>query len=105
MINSAVITRALEEGHGLSGSLSHFLVAWGIALPGQVRSFSLNDLARTNQIEHDTSLVHDDTKDQDEYVPTSPNATLIEQLMEEVKCGVVGICESRGTVNCQVFTT
>jgi len=58
-----------------------------MALLAQVGPFGLNDLARHNRIEHDASLVHDDTKDRDEYAPISPDATLVEQFVEEVKDG------------------
>ncbi len=86
-LNGTIITRALEEGYGLSGVLAHVLVTGGIALLAQLGSFGLNDLARHNRIEHNASLVHDDTKDRDEYAPISPNPTLIRQFLEQVKDG------------------
>ncbi|KAN0125905.1 heme-thiolate peroxidase [Russula decolorans] len=86
-LNASNITHALEEGYGLSGQLANFLVIGGIALLGQVGSFGLNDLARHNRIEHNASLVHDDTKPRDEYAPIPPNPELVKQFMEEVKDG------------------
>lgn len=86
-LNASIITHALEEGYGLSDQLANFLVIGGIALLGQVGSFGLNDLARHNRIEHDASLVHDDTKPRDEYAPIPPNPALVKQFFEEVKDG------------------
>jgi hypothetical protein len=63
------------------------LVAGGIALLAQLGSFDLNDLARHNRIEHNASLVHDDTKPRDEYAPIGPDSALIKQFFEEVKDG------------------
>jgi hypothetical protein len=60
------------------------LVVGGIALLGQVGAFGLNDLARHNRIEHDASLVHDDTPNRDEYAPLAPNPVLVEQFLEQV---------------------
>jgi hypothetical protein len=86
-LNHSIITRALEEGYGLSGVLSHILVIGGIALLGQAGSFALDDLARHNRIEHDASLVHDDTKARDEYAPTAPDSTLVNQFLAQAKDG------------------
>ena len=86
-LNGFVITHALEEGYGLSSELATFLVSGGIALLGQLGSFGLNDLARHNRIEHDASLVHDDTKPRDEYAPIPADPVLIKQFLEEVKDG------------------
>jgi hypothetical protein len=86
-LNGPIIAHALEKGYGLSGQLANFLVFGGIALLGQLGSFGLDDLARHDRIEHDASLVHDDTKPRDEYAPTAPNPVLIKQFLEEVKDG------------------
>ena len=63
------------------------MVRGGIALLGQLGSFALNDLARHNHIEHDASLVHDDTPGRDEYAPIAPNSTLVEQFLAQAKDG------------------
>ncbi|KAF8504448.1 Cloroperoxidase [Russula emetica] len=86
-LNGPIISHALEEGYGLSDQLANFLVVGGIALLGQLGSFGLNDLARHNRIEHNASLVHDDTEPRNEYAPIPPNPELIKQFMEEVKDG------------------
>jgi hypothetical protein len=83
-LTAPIITKALEEGYGLSSELAHVLVIGGIALLGQLGAFNLHDLARHNRIEHDASLVHDDTPGRDEYAPTAPNVTLINQFLEQV---------------------
>ena len=86
-LNASIIAHALEEGYGLSDQLANFLVFGGIALLGQIGSFGLDDLARHNRIEHDASLVHDDTKPRDEYAPIAPNPALIKQFLEAVRDG------------------
>lgn len=86
-LGASIITRALEEGYGLSSVLAHILVIGGIALLGQVGSFGLDDLARHNRIEHDASLVHDDAQPRDEYAPLAPDSTLVKQFLEQAKDG------------------
>ena len=86
-LTGPIIAHALEEGYGISGPLANFLVYGGIALLEQLGAFGLNDLARHNRIEHNASLVHDDTKLRDEYAPVMPNPVLIKQFLEEVKDG------------------
>ena len=70
-------------GYGLSSVLAHVLAVGGIALLAQFGAFGLNDLARHNRIEHDASLVHDDTPARDEYAPVKPDQTLVEQFLEQ----------------------
>ena len=84
-LNATILLNGLEHGYGLSSVLAHVLVYGGIALLGQVGSFGLDDLARHNRIEHDASLVHDDTPDRDEYAPLAVNQTLVEQFLEQAK--------------------
>ena len=86
-LDATIITRALEQGYGLSSVLANILVIGGIALLGQVGNFDLSDLARHNRIEHDASLVHDDTKVRDEYAPIAPDSTLVKQFLELAKDG------------------
>lgn len=88
-LNAQIILHALEEGYGLSSALARILVYGGIALLGQFGSFGLNDLARHNRIEHDASLVHDDTPHRDEYAPLAPNRMLIREFLEQAKDGQV----------------
>jgi hypothetical protein len=61
----------------------------GHLLLGQVGAFCLKDLARHNRIEHDASLVHDDTKGRDEYAPISPDLSLVKELLLQAKDGHV----------------
>ena len=110
-LDAKIILHALQEGYGLSSALAHVLVYGGIALLGQFGSFELSDLARHNRIEHDASLVHDDTPDRDEYAPLAPRATLIKQFLEQSKDGQVITVEdvARARVwresQCPVLTT
>jgi hypothetical protein len=84
-LDAAILLNGLEHGYGISSALANVLVFGGIALLGQVGRFELKDLARHNRIEHDASLVHDDTPARDEYAPVVPNQTLIEQFLEQAK--------------------
>lgn len=88
-LTAPIITHALEEGYGLSSTLAHILVVGGIALLGQVGAFSLSDLARHNRIEHDASIVHDDTPARDEYAPIAPDSELVKQFLEQAKDGQI----------------
>jgi len=110
-LNAQVLLHGLQEGYGLSSALAHVLVYGGVALLGQFGSFQLSDLARHNRIEHDASLVHDDTPDRDEYAPITPNVTLIQQFLEQSQDGQVITVEdvARARVwrqsQCPVLTT
>jgi Peroxidase, family 2 len=59
----------------------------GVGLLGQIGAFGLDDLARHNRIEHDASLVHNDTAKRDEYAPISPVSTLVSQFLDNAKDG------------------
>ncbi|KAI0254600.1 Chloroperoxidase [Lactifluus subvellereus] len=82
-----VLIRALREGYRISTPLAYILVYGGVGLLGQLGAFGLDDLARHNRIEHDASLVHDDTPKRDEYAPISPDSTLVRQFMNSAKDG------------------
>lgn len=88
-LTGSILLHALEEGYGLSTPLAQCLVYGGILLLGQVGAFCLKDLARHNRIEHDASLVHDDTKGRDEYAPISPDLSLVKKLLLQAKDGHV----------------
>jgi hypothetical protein len=88
-LTSPILLHALEEGYGLSTPLAQVLVHGGIYLLGQAGAFCLKDLARHNRIEHDASLVHDDTKGRDEYAPISPDLSLVKKLLLQAKDGHV----------------
>ena len=88
-LTAPILIHALQEGYGLSTPLARFLVYGGILLLGQSGAFDLKDLARHNRIEHDASLVHDDTKGRDEYAPTSPDSTLVKNLLLQAEDGRV----------------
>lgn len=88
-LTAPILIHALQEGYGLSTPLAYLLVHGGIFLLGQKGAFGLNDLARHNRIEHDASLVHDDTKGRDEYAPISPNSNLVMNLLAQAEDGRV----------------
>lgn len=88
-LTAPILIHALREGYGLSTPLANLLVHGGIYLLGQEGTFGLDDLARHNRIEHDASLVHDDTKGRDEYAPISPNLVLVNNLLVQAEDGRV----------------
>ncbi len=88
-LTAPILIHALREGYGLSAPLANLLAYGGTYLLGQQGAFGLDDLARHNRIEHDASLVHDDTKDRDEYAPISPNLTLVKNLLAQAEDGRV----------------
>ena len=88
-LTAPILIRALQEGYRLSTPLAHFLAHGGVFLLGQAGAFCLKDLARHNRIEHDASLVHDDTNDRDEYAPIAPNLSLVKKLLLQSKDGQV----------------
>lgn len=88
-LTAPILIHALQEGYGLSTPLAEVLVHGGILLLGQNGAFDLKDLARHNRIEHDASLVHDDTKGRDEYAPTKPDLSLVKKLMHLAEDGRV----------------
>ncbi|KAF8266211.1 Chloroperoxidase [Lactarius quietus] len=88
-LTAPILINALQEGYGLSTALTEVLVHGGIFLLGQDGAFGLNDLARHNRIEHDASLVHDDTKGRDEYAPIQPDLSLVKKLLLQAEDGRV----------------
>jgi hypothetical protein len=88
-LTASILIHAIQEGYGFSTPLAQGLVRGSILLLGQVGAFCLQDLARHNRIEHDASLVHDDTKGRDEYAPISPDSSLIKKLLLQSKDGHV----------------
>ncbi|KAG2760280.1 hypothetical protein JG687_00010685 [Phytophthora cactorum] len=72
-VTPALLQQALVQVYNLDKSLAEFLVS---SLPAE---FSLADLGEHNVVEHDASLVHDDSwKGED---PSSVNATLATNLL------------------------
>ncbi|KAI0300583.1 Chloroperoxidase [Multifurca ochricompacta] len=88
-LTPAIMIQALQEGYGLSTPLAYLLVYGGTALLGQAGAFGLDDLARHNRIEHDASLVHNDTPDRDEYAPISPDAKLVGEFLHRAEDGQI----------------
>ena len=86
-LTAPILVRALREGYRLSAPLAYILAYGGIGLLGQMGAFGLDDLARHNRIEHDASLVHDDTPMRNEYAPISPDSKLVRQFMNIAKDG------------------
>ena len=84
-----ILIHALEEGYGLSIPFAQALVRGSMLVFGQAGPFSLKDLARHNRIEHDASLVHNDTKGRNEYAPTTPDLSLVKKLLHQSKDGHV----------------
>jgi Peroxidase, family 2 len=86
-LTAQTLIHALQQGYGLSTPLAYILSYGGVGLLGQLGAFGLDDLARHNRIEHDASLVHDDTPNRDEYAPILPDSSLVKQFLNTAEDG------------------
>ncbi|EPQ59847.1 Cloroperoxidase, partial [Gloeophyllum trabeum ATCC 11539] len=68
-IRPRVLIKALQEGYNLTYPLAAFLTYGGFILLGQFAEVSLQDFCRHGRVEHNASLIHEDTKPGDEYAP------------------------------------
>ncbi|KZV89480.1 Cloroperoxidase [Exidia glandulosa HHB12029] len=77
-ISLALLNQTLEEGYNLDVSLRNFLVSGtAVLVNNDTGTFDLHDLAKHNLIEHDASLVHDDTPSGEVYAPVDTNQTKV----------------------------
>ena len=75
------------ECYNLSWPLAAFLAWGGVLLLGQVGTLTLHDLARHNRVEHDASVVHENTAAEDEYAPIHPDTLLLNELLQDARYG------------------
>ena len=77
---------AIEQRYKLDGAFSRILTYGGLAKCGHRDGWSwkldLHDLAKHNVIEHDGSLVHDDTASGETFAPTGVDLSLLRQLLD-----------------------
>jgi Peroxidase, family 2 len=90
-LTAQILIHALQKGYRLSTPLAYILSYGGAGLLGQLGAFGLDDLARHNRIEHDASLVHDDTPNRDEYAPILPDSSLVKQFLNTAEGGFMTI--------------
>ncbi|KZT23254.1 Cloroperoxidase [Neolentinus lepideus HHB14362 ss-1] len=79
-IRPRVLINALQEGYNLTYLLAAFLTYGGFTLLGQFAQVSLDDLCRHNRVEHNASLVHEDTRPGSEYAPKVPLVEYMQAL-------------------------
>jgi hypothetical protein len=82
------LTFGLMAGYNLSFLLAFFLSIGGFFLLGRVRNVSLYEIGKHGAIEHDASLVHDDTPPGEKYAPIGIHAGLVKQLICDAKTGI-----------------
>ncbi|KZP26146.1 Cloroperoxidase [Athelia psychrophila] len=88
-ISLPAFARALQAGYRLSAVLAWFLSIGAFILLLQFTPLSLSDIARHNYIEHDASLVHNNTPLEDEYAPSDINHALVDALMADGQDGLM----------------
>jgi hypothetical protein len=77
----------LKAGYNLSTPLAAFLSFGGFFLLRRLWNLDLHDIGRHGRIEHDASLVHQDTPEGEKYAPTKIKQGLVDQLLADAKTG------------------
>ncbi|KZP10060.1 hypothetical protein FIBSPDRAFT_222529 [Athelia psychrophila] len=71
------------------------VLAWSLSIGAfillQFTPISLSDIARHNYIEHNASLVHNNTPLEDEYAPAAINHALVDALMADGQDGLMSV--------------
>ncbi|TFK70502.1 hypothetical protein BDN72DRAFT_838846 [Pluteus cervinus] len=83
------VTKGLKKCYGLSSFLAFFLAAGGWTLLRRVGKLSLNEIGRHGRIEHDASLVHQDTPPDDTFAPIAIQPDLVDALLEDAEPSLV----------------
>ncbi|KAF9461448.1 hypothetical protein BDZ94DRAFT_1167625, partial [Collybia nuda] len=77
----------LKAGYNLSTPLATFLAVGGFILLRRIRNVSLFEIGKHGAIEHNASLVHEDTPSGQKYAPISIHQSLVEELIRDAKTG------------------
>lgn len=80
-ISVVQLVRALVEVYNFSMPLAVVLSVIGVILCGNWWSLDLHQLAKHGLIEHNGSLVHEDTPPHDAFAPTTVDPALMAQLL------------------------
>ncbi|EJF61120.1 Cloroperoxidase [Dichomitus squalens] len=85
-VTASQLITAIEQQYKLDAAFTQTLVYGGLAKCGHWDGLSckldLHDLAKHNVIEHDGSLVHDDTAPGETFAPTRVDPDLLHQLLD-----------------------
>jgi len=81
------LTFGLMAGYNLSFALAFFLSIGGFLLLKRIRNVSLFEIGKHGAVEHDASLVHDDTRPGEKYAPIEIHKGLVKQLIDDAKTG------------------
>lgn len=85
-ISPSQLVATIRQVYGLSWAFATLLSYGGVAKCGHADGLSLkldlHDLAKHNVIEHDGSLVHDDTATGQTFAPTTVDHNLVRQLLD-----------------------
>ena len=74
-------------GYNLSLPLAVFLTLGGFFLLRRFRPVALYEIGRHGAIEHNASLVHNDTQPNEKYAPIEIQPELVNQLIDDAKTG------------------
>ncbi|KAI0791174.1 Chloroperoxidase, partial [Abortiporus biennis] len=87
-IDPDTLEKALIDAFQISHTFAYLLAHGGKFMLGQKGdTFSLEDLARHNIVEHDASLFHADAGSRDEYAPNHPDQVMVRTVLKESSDG------------------
>ncbi|KAG6840554.1 hypothetical protein C0991_005871 [Blastosporella zonata] len=81
------LASGLKACYNLSIPLAVFLSIGGFALLRRITNISLHEIGEHGRVEHDASLVHEDTPQGEKYAPTKIVPALVERLLADAKTG------------------
>ncbi|KAG6816252.1 hypothetical protein H0H87_007417 [Tephrocybe sp. NHM501043] len=81
------LATGLKACYNLSTPLAFFLAIGGFVLLRRFRNVSLYEIGEHGRIEHDASLVHDDTPKGHKYAPIKIEDRLVDLLLADAKTG------------------
>lgn len=79
------LVRGLKACYNLSTPLACFLVLGGFLLLRKMRRVDLHEIGEHGRIEHNASLVHEDTPTGQRYAPIEINERLVSSLLDDTR--------------------
>lgn len=76
--------RGLKACYGLTSVLATFLTVVGFLMLSRLRPLDLFEIGKHNRIEHDASLVHEDTPPGEKYAPTKIHSKWVHALVGDL---------------------
>lgn len=77
----------LMKGYNLSLPLAAFLSIGGFFLLRKLHNLSLHEIGEHGRVEHDASLVHNDTRPGEKYAPIEIQPRLVDLLIQDATTG------------------